>query len=47
MKSILIKLAVLSFAVGAVAQSPLPPEIEDPECVGINKEPAHAKLRPQ
>ena len=26
------------------AQAPLPPEIEDPECLGINKEPAHATL---
>jgi beta-galactosidase len=22
--------------------APVPPEIEDPECIGINKEPAHA-----
>ncbi|MEY4385336.1 MAG: hypothetical protein RLY20_619, partial [Verrucomicrobiota bacterium] len=28
------------------AQSPLPPEIEDPQCLGINKEPAHATLMP-
>jgi beta-galactosidase len=27
-------------------QAPLPPEIEDPECLGINKEPAHATLMP-
>jgi beta-galactosidase len=46
MKSILIKLAVLSFAAMAAAQSPLPPQIEDPECLGINKEPAHATLMP-
>src|ERR1035437_6395649 len=46
MKFILIKLAVLSFAAVAVAQSPLPPQIEDPECLGINKEPAHATLMP-
>jgi len=26
------------------AQAPLPPEIEDPECLGINKEPAHSTL---
>ena len=26
------------------AQAPLPPEIENPECLGINKEPAHAAL---
>jgi len=30
----------------ARAQAPLPPEIEDPECLGINKEPAHAVLMP-
>ena len=46
MKSILIKLAVLGFAAVAVAQSPLPTEIENPECLGINKEPAHATLMP-
>lgn len=28
------------------AQAPLPPEIETPECLGINKEPAHATLMP-
>ncbi len=28
------------------AQAPLPPEIEDTECLGINKEPAHATLMP-
>ncbi|HYG33245.1 MAG TPA: glycoside hydrolase family 2 TIM barrel-domain containing protein, partial [Clostridia bacterium] len=28
------------------AGAPLPPEIEDPECLGINKEPAHATLMP-
>ena len=26
--------------------APVPPEIEDPECIGINKEPAHATLMP-
>ncbi|HTI98481.1 MAG TPA: glycoside hydrolase family 2 TIM barrel-domain containing protein [Dongiaceae bacterium] len=30
----------------ALAQATLPPEIEDPECLGINKEPAHATLMP-
>jgi beta-galactosidase len=33
-------------AVQAWAQAPLPPEIENPECLGINKEPAHATLMP-
>lgn len=33
-------------AVSAWAQAPLPPEIEDPECLGLNKEPAHATLMP-
>jgi beta-galactosidase len=28
------------------AQAPLPPEIEDPECLGVNKEPAHTTLMP-
>jgi beta-galactosidase len=28
------------------AQAPLPSEVEDPECLGINKEPAHATLMP-
>ncbi|HBF35135.1 TPA: glycoside hydrolase family 2 [Candidatus Sumerlaeota bacterium] len=28
------------------AKAPLPPEIENPECIGINKEPAHATLMP-
>jgi len=28
------------------AAAPLPPEIENPECLGINKEPAHATLMP-
>jgi len=31
----------------AIAQpAPLPPELEDPECLGVNKEPAHAVLMP-
>jgi beta-galactosidase len=28
------------------AQASLPPEVEDPECLGINKEPFHATLMP-
>jgi len=40
-------LAVASMVCGHVmAQAPLPPEVEDPECLGINKEPAHATLMP-
>ncbi len=46
MKLILIKLAVLGCATIALAQAPLPPEIENPECLGINKEAAHATLMP-
>ena len=46
MKSTLLKLAILGFATVALAQAPLPPEIENPECLGINKEPAHATLMP-
>ncbi len=30
----------------AVAQAALPSELEDPECLGINKQPAHATLMP-
>ncbi len=30
----------------APAAAPLPPEIENPECLGINKEPYHATLMP-
>jgi beta-galactosidase len=26
--------------------APVPPEIENPECIGINKEPSHATLMP-
>src|SRR6202165_5556358 len=29
-----------------LAQALLPPEIENPECLGINKQPAHATLMP-
>jgi beta-galactosidase len=30
----------------SLAAAPIPPEIEDPTCLGINKEPAHATLMP-
>ena len=33
-------------AIQAWAQAPLPAEIKTPECLGINKEPAHATLMP-
>ncbi len=28
------------------ANAPRPPEIENPQCLGVNKEPAHATLMP-
>jgi beta-galactosidase len=34
------------FALHLRAQAPLPPEIEDPQCLGLNKEPFHATLMP-
>lgn len=34
------------FAIQVLAQAPLPAEIEDPQCLGINKEPFHATLMP-
>ena len=33
-----------SAAPDTVIGAPVPPEIENPECLGINKEPAHATL---
>src|SRR5271165_4216500 len=45
MKSILL-LVALCFVNAAIAQPLLPPEIEDTECLGLNKEPAHATLMP-
>jgi len=49
MKSFFRWMALLGIGLlcnSARAQAPLPPEIEDPECLGINKEPAHASLMP-
>ncbi|HLP76955.1 MAG TPA: glycoside hydrolase family 2, partial [Candidatus Paceibacterota bacterium] len=46
MKSSLVNLAILSVAIAVHAQAPLPLEIEDTECLGINKQPAHATLMP-
>ncbi|MGC3956971.1 MAG: glycoside hydrolase family 2 TIM barrel-domain containing protein [Verrucomicrobiota bacterium] len=44
---VLLSVVVAIFPRGQVlAQAPLPPEIEDPECLGINKQPAHATLMP-
>jgi beta-galactosidase len=45
MKTI-IAFITLALASLALAQAPLPPEIEDTECLGINKESAHATLMP-
>ena len=47
----LILTASMLMAMGAMfgqswAQAPLPSEVEDPECLGVNKEPAHATLMP-
>ncbi len=38
--------AAVLMGVTAWAQAPLPPEVEDPECLGLNKQPAHATLMP-
>lgn len=35
-----------ALALALPAPAALPPEIEDPQCLGINKEPAHATLMP-
>ena len=45
------KLSVLTLlfsilTVKTMAEAPLPPEIEDPQCLGINKQPFHAVLMP-
>ena len=39
-------LFTLLLPVALVAAAPVPPEIENPLCLGINKEPAHATLMP-
>ena len=49
MKRILSAAVIMATALmirEARAQAPLPPEVEDPECLGVNKEPAHATLMP-
>jgi beta-galactosidase len=47
---LLISSTLLEAQVASVKDSlggaPVPPEIENPECIGINKEPAHATLMP-
>ncbi|MES1180904.1 MAG: glycoside hydrolase family 2 TIM barrel-domain containing protein, partial [Verrucomicrobiota bacterium] len=45
-KSALIYFLFGCFVLSSRAQAPLPPEIEDPQCLGINKEPFHATLMP-
>jgi beta-galactosidase len=45
-RAILTVLTVATMCGRLWAEAPLPPEIEDPECLGINKEPAHASLMP-
>jgi len=45
-KVLVVLIMQLSFAAGLTAQTWLPPEIEDPECMGINREPEHATLMP-
>ncbi len=41
---VLLTSALAAFAARAAA--PLPPELEDPQCMGVNKEPPHATLMP-
>lgn len=45
-KSFVVSLFLICLAVPVLAQAPLPAEIEDPECLGINKQPFHATLMP-
>ena len=43
----LILTMVIGFFMGELpARAALPPEVEDPQCLGINKEPPHATLMP-
>jgi beta-galactosidase len=42
--AMMLPMAAVAMALGSDA--PLPPEIENPECLGINKEPFHATLMP-
>ena len=37
---------LLTVIAGLASAAPIPPEIEDPECLGANKEPWHATLMP-
>jgi beta-galactosidase len=46
MKRVLMVLTLGLLCGNLRAQAPLPPEIEDPQCLGISKEPAHATLMP-
>ncbi len=49
MRTKIIMAAILGcfiLGIGTPAASILPPEIENPQCLGVNKEPAHATLMP-
>src|SRR5690242_3094255 len=46
MRAILTMMTVGLLCSRVWAGAPLPPEIENPECLGINKEAAHATLMP-
>ena len=45
-KNLLSALCLLLTAWSSVGQAPVPPEIEDPRCLGINKQPYHTTLMP-
>ena len=45
-RTILGLFGVLTIAVAVSAHAALPPEVEDPQCLGVHKEPAHATLMP-
>jgi beta-galactosidase len=46
LKTLAATVAVTTAAFNLLAQAPLPPELENTECLGIGKEPAHATLMP-
>ncbi len=46
MKRLLLAAASACLGLNSLGAAPVPPEIEDPTCLGINKEPAHATLMP-
>lgn len=45
-KSVVALLLFICLTFRLLARTPLPPEIENPECLGVNKQPAHATLMP-